>query len=201
MKAEDYNWFSGSPISEAYCMTFVRGLNPAEALRRIEGEPAERVTSLAAFSDFARENCPWSGRADQRFAIGATELDGWTLLVEDNGFLGVTTDIIQPLSDGTRVVSHYRNVDAEDRFCWMEDGELRVRFEPLFPYHRDGSDPDSLVDAMLHFGFDLRDDEDRDFSNHTAATFALTEHLTGVKLTQDLLASADYLCARAPLTR
>ncbi|NUR96356.1 MAG: hypothetical protein HOV67_13985 [Kribbellaceae bacterium] len=83
----------------------------------------------------------------------------------------------------------------------MEDGQLRVRFEPLFPYHRDGSDPDSLVDVMRRVGFDLRDDEDRDYENHTEATFALAEHLTGVKLTREALESADYICAKAPLPR
>lgn len=61
-------------------------------------------------------------------------------------------------------VSHYCNVDADDRFCWMEDGEPRVRFEPLFPYYRDGAEPDSLVEAMLQVGFDLRD-----YDNHTDA--------------------------------
>ncbi|HWD78252.1 MAG TPA: DUF6461 domain-containing protein [Kribbella sp.] len=201
MKAEDYSWFQQTVVSYAYCLTLVRGLDATEALRRIEGEPGQLVSGLPAFVDFAQRNFPWSGASDQRFCVGATELQGWTLLLESNGFLGVTTEVIQPLSDGTRVVSHYRNVDAEDRFCWMEDGELRVRFEPLFPYHRDGSEPDSLVDVMLQVGFDLRDDEDRDYENHTEAAFALAEHLTGVKLTRETLESADYLCAKAPLRR
>lgn len=52
---------------------------------------------------------------------------------------------------------------------------------------------------MRQVGFDLRDDEDRDYELRTEAAFALAEHLTGVKLTQELLDSADYLCARAPL--
>jgi hypothetical protein len=201
VNAEDYAWFEGTALSYAYCMTLVRGLGAAEALRRINGEPVERTAGLAAFIRYAQDHSPWSDRADNRFVVGGTELDGWTLLLESNGFLGVTAGVIQPLSDGTRVVSHYRNVDGEDRFCWMEDGELRVRFAPLFPYNRGGADPDSLIEPMVEFGFDLSDDEDRDYENHRAATFALTEHLTGIRITQDLLDSADYLCAKAPLPR
>ncbi|MFG1906722.1 DUF6461 domain-containing protein [Kribbella sp. NPDC048928] len=201
MTAEDYAWFEGTALSYAYCMTLVRGVGAAEALSRINGEVVDRSAGLTAFIKYAQDNSPWFGREDQRLVIGATELDGWTLLLESNGFLGVTTEVIQPLSDGTRVVSHYCNVDAEDRFCWMEDGELRVRFEPLFPYRRDGAEPDSLIEPMLDLGFDLRDNEDRNYDNHTAATFALTEHLTGIRITQELLDGANYLCALAPLPR
>jgi len=191
MKAEDYAWFRrriGS-LEVAYCLTLVRGLTPVEALERIDAEPAGRVTGVDAFVT----SCP-SKHAYGSWYVGATALDDWTLLVEWCGLLGVTTKVIEPLSAGTQVVSHYRNVDAEDRFCWMVDGDLRLQFEPLFAYSRTGSDPDGLVDVMQQVGFDLRDIEDRDFELHTEAAFALAEHLTGVRLTAELLESADYLC-------
>jgi hypothetical protein len=60
--------------------------------------------------------------------IGATSVDDWVLAVEPNGFLGVTEQIIVPLSAGTRLVSHFRNVNAVDRFYWVEDGDVRVQF-------------------------------------------------------------------------
>lgn len=201
MSAQDYTWFRGTTLDYGYCMTLVRGLSPTEALDRIGGEQLDSRTGLRAFIDFAERNSPWSGREDKRFGVGAVQLDGWVLLVEWNGFLGVTADAIRPLSAGTRVVSHYKNVDAEDRFCWMEDGDLRLRFEPLFPYHRDGSDADGLIEVMRDVGFDLRDDEDRDYELHTEAAFALAEHLTGVRVTQELLDTAEYVCAKAPLKR
>jgi uncharacterized protein DUF6461 len=199
MSAGDYTWFKDSPLGWAYCLTLVEGLDRAEALQRIKADPSERVAGVINFSRYAADNSSW--HSGSRFVIGAVQLEGWTLLVEWNGFLGVTQEVIRPLSAGTRVVSHCRNVDAEDRFCWMEDGDLRLRFEPLFPYHRDGSDPDVLLEVMEQVGFDLRDIEDRDFELHTEAAFALAEHLTGVKLTQKLLDSADYLCAKTALNR
>ncbi|TCO47789.1 hypothetical protein EV646_105346 [Kribbella antiqua] len=202
MSAEDYTWFRDTPFIYGYCLTLVQGIDPGEALRRLDAEPSERATGSRDFTRFAERSHPWAAhRNDGRFGIGAVQLEGWTLLLEWNGFLGVTPEVIRPLSAGTRVVSHHRNVDAEDRFCWMEDGDLRLKFEPLFPFHRSGSDPDGLLDVMERIGFDLRDIEDRDFELNTEAAFALAEHLTGVRVTQELLDTAEYLCGRAPLKR
>ncbi|MEU4390689.1 DUF6461 domain-containing protein [Kribbella sp. NPDC023855] len=194
MNATDYVWFKKSRISEAYCLTFVRGLSAVEALSRIDGEQVGRVTGLREFTESLPDE-----HGGRRWYLGATELGGWTLLVEDNGFLGVTEEVIAPLSAGTQVVSHYKNVNAVDRFSWMVDGDMRLTFEPLFAYDRAGSDPDGQVEVMEAVGFDLRAGEDRDYTLHTEAAFALAEHLTGVRLTAELLESADYLCALAPL--
>ncbi|MER7246296.1 DUF6461 domain-containing protein [Kribbella sp. NPDC000426] len=199
MEAQDYGWFAGTPLDYGYCVTLVRGLDCDEALRRIGGEQLERRAGLAAFSDFAQRNFPWAGRDDQRHAIGAVPLDGWTLLLEWNGFLGVTKRILEPLSAGTQVVSHHKNVDGEDRFCWMVDGVMRLSFEPFLADRRSGTDPDGLIDVMAQVGYDLRPLEERDPSMRTGATFALAEHLTGVRVTQESLDTAEYVCAKAPI--
>ncbi|WP_350279619.1 DUF6461 domain-containing protein [Kribbella sp. HUAS MG21] len=198
MNAHDYSWFAGSALDYGYCMTFVQGLTPGEVLQRIDGEVLERRTGLHAFIDFADRSFPWPGREDRRSPVGAVALDGWSMLLERNGFLGVSTGILDPLSVGTQVVSHYKNVDGEDRFCWMIDRDLRVKFEPFLADRRSGSDPDGLVDVMRQVGFDLRGLEERDASMRTGATFALTEHLTGLKITKDTLDAAEYLCAKVP---
>lgn len=201
MNAADYLWFQGCGLSYSYCLTLVEGLDQATALQRIETDLIGPAAGLPALRDLAGRNSFWDGRNGNRHFIGAAEVDGWTLLLEDNGFLGVTEAVIAPLSAGTQVVSHQRNVDAHDRFRWMVDADLRLAFAPLFPAWRSGSDPDGLVDVMQRVGFDLRDDEDRDYELHTEAAFALAEHLTGVRLTAELLESADYLCGLAPLKR
>jgi hypothetical protein len=102
VNAQDYTWFNGTTLDHGYCLTLAQDLNPTEAIRRIDGEPQEQRTGLKDFVDFADRDFPWAGREDQRFAIGAIQLDGWVLLVEWNGFLGVTTEVIRPLSAGTR---------------------------------------------------------------------------------------------------
>jgi hypothetical protein len=181
-------------------LTLVENLDRTTALQRIETESVGRVTGALELVELADRHF-WSGQQQGRYFMGATDLGGWTLLVEANGFLGTRPEVIGPLSADTQVVSHYRNVDAEDRFCWMVDGDLRLSFEPLFPYHRSGSDPDGQVEAMKGAGFDLRAGEDRDYTLHSEAAFALAERLTGVRLTAELLESADYLCGMVPLKR
>ncbi|MET8862014.1 DUF6461 domain-containing protein [Nonomuraea sp. NPDC004580] len=116
-----------------------------------------------------------------------------------NGHLGVNRKAIVPLSAGTRLVSHSRNVNAVGCFHWVEDGEIRLSFDPLFPSLRHGSAPDELVETMRQVGFDLGDDIDRGI--HDKAAFALAEHLTGVKLTPQSLEGSTYLCGLAPRSR
>jgi hypothetical protein len=199
VNAQDYAWFDGTPLDYAYCLTLVQGLVPDEALRRIDGELLERRTGLPAFIDFAERNFPWAGRDDQRFTVGVAQLDGWVLLLESNGFLGVTNEFLRRLSAETQVVSHQKNVDGEDQFCWMADGVMRLTFEPFLADRRSGTDPDGLIDVMTQVGFDLRPLEERDPSMRTGASFALAEHLTGVRIAQQSLDTAEYACAKAPL--
>ncbi|WP_311922350.1 DUF6461 domain-containing protein [Microbispora sp. H10836] len=57
----------------------------------------------------------------------AVAVGDWVLLVEAHGGLGVTEEIIMPLSAGTRLVSHfYLDVDGMDYFYWINDGAERL---------------------------------------------------------------------------
>jgi hypothetical protein len=104
-----------------------------------------------------------------------------------------------PVSRGRSAVSHFRNVNAVDHFYWFQDGRTRLHFEPLFAHQRDGSDPDGLLTEMKESGFDLREDDDRDFTGHTEAAFALAHRITGVRLTPELFASLEFTCGMVTL--
>jgi Family of unknown function (DUF6461) len=54
----------------------------------------------------------------------------WALGIEPNGFLGVTDEAVVPLSARATLVSHYRNFNAGGSFLWIEDGDVRLRFNP-----------------------------------------------------------------------
>ncbi|MEV0237838.1 DUF6461 domain-containing protein [Nonomuraea sp. NPDC050786] len=143
---------------------------------------------------------PWDGHF-----FGAVSIGDWCLIVEPNGFMGVTPEIIKPLSADTRLVSHFRNVNAVKDFYWAEDGDIRLMFEPPFAADRYGSDPDGAVDAIRRAGFDLECGVQsgkiffpEDVAARTGAVFALAENLTGVRLTAQLLTESTYLCAVAP---
>jgi len=195
--AADYTWFSQRfpDLAEAFCLTLVEGLTPAEVFHRLGAREQVRLTGVEELVE------PAYGAWDAHDALflGVTTVDGWALVVEPNGYLGVTEDAVVPLSAGTRLVSHFRNVNAVDHFYWIENGDIRLDFEPLFPADRGGSDADRLADVMRQVGFDLRRDEDRGYELHTEAAFALAESVTGVRLTPQFLSSATFLCGTAPL--
>jgi hypothetical protein len=195
--AADYAWLEEQyeDLLEAYCVTLVRGLTPEQLLRQLGAEPRGRITGVDGLHE---PSFDVSGH--DRLFVGATALADWSLMVEVNGYLGVTDEAMLPVSRGRRVVSHFRNVNAVDHFCWFEDGEVRLHFEPLFPYHRDGTRPDELLTEMQESGFSL-DEGDQDFEDHTEAAFALAHRLTGIRLTPELFASAEFTCGIAPVPR
>lgn len=199
----DYTWFPAQlpALSEAYCLTLVKRLSPMEVLHRFGASEQSRLTGVDALLRPAYE--VWERHdGDQLFvavtAVGEGGGGDWTLAVEPNGYLGVTEEVVIPLSRGTTVVSHFRNVNAVDRFSWVEDGDVRLSLEPLFPENRYGRDADRLVEVMQRVGFVFDEDEDDDLHPGEAA-FALAEHLTGVRLTPQLLESATFSCGVAPV--
>ncbi|MDT0487102.1 DUF6461 domain-containing protein [Streptomyces sp. DSM 41640] len=98
-------------------------------------------------------------------ADGRSRIGHWTLMVEFNGYLGIT-----------------------------------------FADARYGSHPDELLTEMQESGFDLEEreedgDHDAYYAALTAAAFALALRLTGIRLTPELFATAEFLCAVAPVPR
>ncbi|MFD8643554.1 DUF6461 domain-containing protein [Streptomyces zaomyceticus] len=192
--AADYVWFEDDfpDLAEAYCFTLVRGLSPAELTSRLEGRPEEPLRGVTAVVDatFAR----YDQEKGDRQLIAMTPLGDWTLLIEPNGYLGVTEEQALPASARTTWVSHFVNINGLGAFLWAEDQVLRLFFDPLFPEDRWGTEPDGLLDVMRRIGFHLDDDfPERDLSS--PAAFALAEHLTGVAVTPTLLDVTMFTCA------
>lgn len=197
--AAGYAWaddWVGS-VAQAYCLTLARALEPRAFLDRIGTAPAATCDGLAELSEATFRL--WDAAPVEHLLIGVTTVPGrdadWALGLEVNGFLGVTPEVATSLSAGTRVVSHYANAGM-NRFYWLDDGAIRLHFEPLFPADRMGAAPDALVDVMRRVGFDLGADGDNT-EGAVAATFALAEHLTGVRLTRDVLDHSAYTCGTA----
>jgi hypothetical protein len=199
--AADYAWLDEQygHLMEAYCVTLVGGLTPEALLRELKAEPEPGLTGVDALNEPCFD--AWGHWEGDSLFVGVTAVGDWSLMVEFNGFLGITTEVALPLSRGRRVVSHFRNVNAVDHFYRFEDGDTRLRFEPLFPFARDGSHADELLTEMRESGFDLRESRERDYSMHTEAAFALADRLTGIRLTPELFASAHFTCGLAPVPR
>lgn len=200
--ATDYQWISDLPVNlrEGYCLTLVRGTTVADFLRGVQAEARGDAHGLVELEQ--RAWAAWDEHDGSRFVVGATSVPGeqgeWVLGLEINGFLGIRENLVGPLSRGTRLVSHFRNVNAVDRFKWFEDGELRTTFEPLFPRHREGSAPDELLETMSEVGFDLRKERGDVEFDPTGAAFALAARLTGVDITAGLLSDATFTTGLVP---
>lgn len=189
------SWAHGL-LSVGYCVTFVRDRTADSVLDQLQ--VAERVSLTGVASMGAPADDEWRRNPSHGGFVGVTTLGDWSVVFELNGYLGTLPELLVPLSTGTTVVSHYRNVNALDFFSWVEDGRFRVRFEPLFPTVRQGTDAQTIAADLRAAGFDLSDSEDRDITGHTAAAFALGEILTGVVLTPELLETIVLSCGVAP---
>ncbi|MEU7278837.1 DUF6461 domain-containing protein [Streptomyces sp. NPDC045431] len=192
--AADYAWFEDRfpDLAEAYCFTLVENLAPADVLHRLDGREEAPLTGAEAVGDAAF--ALFSRTDGTRQLVAMTALGSWTLLIEPNGYLGVTEARALPASAGTRWVSHFVNVNAVDAFLWAEDGVRRLWFEPLFPDERWGTTPDDLLDAMHRIGFHFGDGDAPEPDLSGPAAFALAEHLTGVALTAELLEGTTFTC-------
>ncbi|MFE7031433.1 DUF6461 domain-containing protein [Streptomyces sp. NPDC057621] len=210
--AHDYAWIRTSPLfrhmmESGYTLTLVRGRTPLEVLRAMEAEPrgtGEGTAGLIEADDAHRAELGhdyW----DQSYVAGAFGTPGengdWTLVLGFDGGLGLAAPSVETLSKGGRIVAHSTNGGKPIHlFHWFEDGELRTTFEG--PSSRDGSTPDELVPLLREVGFPLTPEGEHDESapdvDMKAAAFALTERLTGVRVTKSLLQEATYELGLVP---
>jgi hypothetical protein len=187
--ADDLAWADAFPgqgptLGEIFCLTFIRGVDGPEALRRMGGLPDTTATRT------------WSDIGDlHNFDDGYPEvasvlpLGTWTVVFEPNGFNG--SHLTPIVSRGTEAVSVLRHDYASPTFAYAVDGELITHFDPTFPAYRHGADPDRLLSRMHDVGFTTtEDDEDDDnFNGDTGRSLRLIEQLTGVLPTFEALAS------------
>ena len=159
------------------------------------------ATSFDAFYDRAVQG--WSDDFDvSRAVIGVTGLDdGWAVMVEVNGYVGVTERLIGPMSPGRTIVSHFRNINAAYSFHWWHDGQHMVNFDLMFPAEsRFGAEPDALNDDIRGAGIPWRSTADHDLDfDYSAAGFALTQRITGVACTPRLFEDSAFRMATVDL--
>ncbi|MGV9771307.1 DUF6461 domain-containing protein [Streptosporangium sp. NPDC003464] len=202
---DDYSWFSRERFPEfadAYCFTYVRGLTLEEVVTRlgVRVEDCSRVT--------LDELIRWQ-------TFGAVAVGDWVLLVEACSGLGVTEEIIMPLSAGTRLISHfYLDVDDMDYFYWIDDGKIRFEFahdegyshriddgriQFMFRPHESYSEemPDELAEILERIDSPVYSIA----APHKGPAFLMAERLTGITMTPQLLEESTYLGGVVPGSR
>ncbi|MET0135026.1 MAG: DUF6461 domain-containing protein [Kibdelosporangium sp.] len=178
--ADDLAWADASPgdgpmLDEIFCLTFIRGVDGTEALRRMGALPDTVATRTC--SDIEDLHNFDDGYPE---VASVLPLGAWTVVLEPNGFNG--SHLTPVVSCGTEAVSVLRHDYASPTFAYAVDGELITQFDPTFPAYRHGADPDRLLSRMHDVGFTTaEDDEDHDgFGGDTGRSLRLIEQLTGV---------------------
>lgn len=196
--AGDYRWFEADgDLTKGFCFTWVKGLTPQQVINRLGGRELERV-------DWEQVVGSGDGQQDAMsdYFVGIARVGAWALLVEDNGTLGTTDAKVVPLSAGTTLISNYRKADGHGRLLVLADREVRLDFDPIDAKKLSGSGVDSLAPIIDAAGFGyagavpLGDDPGQYRTYCMEAAFALTERLTGVPMTLNLLTTLTYRLTR-----
>lgn len=194
--ADDYQWFAAdTDLTKGFCFTWVQKLGPRQIIERLGATELERVgwRQLVGSGDGQLPGA-------DRFFFGVSRADDdWSLIVEDAGALGATDALARPLSVGTRLVSHYQDRAGRGRFLLLADGETELDFDPIEPGKRAGRQAQELAPILEAAGFrGIDGDPSRPPIVATEAAFALTERVTGIAMTPELLTTITYVLATVP---
>ena len=190
----NYEWFeiTGPGLAVESCLTFVKDRTGDEIAHALGGSVIGRSTT--GLDDLN----------EQVLSVAVTQLTGGALIVEQyQPELGATEEILETLSRGTSVAAVYHSENNDDLFIWTKDGEVRVSFDLRNASWREGSDPDALLDVLRSMGFNLGPDDpdDPDYvfdEDASGRAFELAEHVTGIRLTEEVLTTSTFSVVRVP---
>ncbi|MGW4406621.1 DUF6461 domain-containing protein [Nonomuraea sp. NPDC004702] len=176
----DYAWLSDRWTdgvgTTVLCITFVRDLSPADALRRIKVTPGTHGD----------------------FNVAAYAARGGTVLADTGWATKYVSNLAEPLSLGTAVAMVFADVEDSD-FTYRVNDRLITTFG-LYGYrYREGDDPDRLLADVRELG--LYDDGDGHHEDPIPGALALASRATGVHLSSThyarpaLTGSTDHLMA------
>lgn len=215
--AADFAWLAGDhPLGLNFCLTFVRDITPDEVLDRLGGRDPVELTGAERLGP-AQELVPmrpdvvgedggfYADRVSGLTFVGATMTGDWTMIVEPNGNLCTDEPVVQSLSRDGELVSLFYSEHSDPRFLWARDGVVLVDFDPVSAGWRMGAEPDRLNSVLEQLGFDMSTEEiePADPRWHydeqwQARVLALMHHLTGVRLTAEMLETAVFRGAAVP---
>ncbi|MFB9185507.1 DUF6461 domain-containing protein [Dactylosporangium sucinum] len=137
-------------LGEIWCLTFVRGVDAREALRRFGAYPDTIVPRT--LGDIGELRLSFD--AGYPAVAAVTDVGGWAVVLEPEGFEAAHT-LLEAVSAGTEAVSVLRHDYAAARFGHAVDGVLVTGFDPDWPHRRWGTEPD-------RHGVFAEEDDERD---------------------------------------
>ncbi|MEV6303728.1 DUF6461 domain-containing protein [Actinoplanes sp. NPDC051861] len=186
----DYQWPRWeSGLGAGFCFTLVEDLTPAEVVERLGGEELERVEWLRLVAAGDGEQA-----GADRYFLGVARIDDWSVIVEDNGSLGVTQRLVSPLSRDGRVLAYRGDAEGAGRLLVLRNGDLELDFDSRQPDRWGGLRPGDYMPAMRAAGL-LGGST---VTHPTGPALAFLAGQTGVSLTRELLAERTYLLVTVP---
>ncbi|MEV1176520.1 DUF6461 domain-containing protein [Nonomuraea sp. NPDC049784] len=176
--AADYVWlrdaWTDGVGTTILCINFVRGLSPADALRRVKVTPGT------------------SGE----YGVAAYSAEGGTVLAESGWATKYVTNVAEPLSLGTAVATVFADLKGAD-FTYEANEQLITTFS-LYSYRlREGNQPDRFLADVRELG--LYRDDDGYADDPISSALALASRAAGVRLSRSqyakptLIGSTDHL--------
>jgi Family of unknown function (DUF6461) len=182
----EYDW---TEDSEALSITLVQGLEDEAVLSQLR---LRQISDKPLTFDAAWVELPWPIPNTLWSHAQVDHLDGWTVVIENNGIGGADPANREALSAAGRAVNVFWNVNGVTSFGYAVGGAILRYFDP------------SGVDSWEDEGEPLPEEVGLDFededANPVAPAILLMQRLTGVTLDGDWVlntARAIYLAEYA----
>lgn len=189
--ALDYTWPDRHPgLTSGFCFTVVRGIQPYPLIKRLNGEELQRI-------EWEQVLGPGDGEVGvrSRFFVALARVGESSIIVEDNGALGVTPKIVQPLSgDGGLVIGYRGGGGHSGRLVVFRDGDLALDLDVSAPDRAVGTAAADYRKDLLAVGLSGRTGPAEPTS--TALTFIAQQ--TGIELSEPWLRTQSYLLVSVP---
>ena len=192
MTVADFSWWrSWRPEwAEGYCVTLVGDMSPDALLAALGARAGGTVRGADGLDHWVQEHAADGYNPDDA-VVGVTALDGWALMTEVNGFVGVTERLMGPLAAGRTIVSTFCNVNAVRRLHWWHDARLLVDVDLLFPAEGFGGEPQALRDDLTALGVPVDGGDEVAQLDLDAVGFALAQRITGVACTPEMFEDSE----------
>lgn len=164
---------------EAFCLTFVRGLDESALITAFGGDPAT-IMSPAVLA----QNLDNFRYGDEPATLLVATVGDWRVGIEVNGCQGCRGEVLRGAAaagDGT-ALSVFRDVNGRSEFTYVTGDRTQAVIDHIRPGRRSGASPEILDALMAGLPFGHQDDIIPE-----AAGLALAERITGVRLPLDLL--------------
>ncbi|WP_106401356.1 DUF6461 domain-containing protein [Actinocorallia populi] len=195
---DDYAWWASFPV-DFYGLALFR-LPPDVLLERLHAVDEDETDG---FGGLVGHFHTYLGATPDRYlsdfmpagVVEAAGTDGsWTLLFELGGLMSASDFSIA--SESSMAVAHYLNGAGDPGFTWYLDGKIRTAFQS-FGGPRYGAAPTGLDEPLARLG--LLDPSNSFDVPWGPGQLALTEELSGIRITEELLRGSRYRTALIPM--